>query len=134
MDKPTPIAGWIPSTPEVRGQEVDRFAQRGPLAIHFWAPWNRIDARMDQSIQAVALRFAGRAEFVSCNIDLAENAELCRRFKICDIPAVGVLVAGAARRPIVGFRESDELADEIESRLRAEKPNKPWWAFWSRGR
>lgn len=128
MDKPASCADWIPSTPEIRAQDIERFARRGPLAIHFWAPWNRHDVCMDQSIQAVAPRFAGRVEFLSCNIDLAENIELCRRFNVWNIPAIGVLVAGAERRPIVGYREPDQLAEQIESRLLPEQP-KPRWAF-----
>lgn len=129
MDDPD----WSPSTPEVHGQDVDRLAQRGPLAIHFWAPWNSVDVQMNQSIQAVVPRFADRVKFMSCNIDLAENADLCRRFGFMNIRAIGVLVAGTARRPIIGYREPDRLAEEIESRLRPEEP-KPWWAVWKQSR
>lgn len=120
---------WFPSTPEINGPEADRLGQYGAVAIHFWAPWNRIDVRMDVSIQAVAPRFADRVEFVSCNIDLAENAELCRRFGVLNVPTIGVLIDGRPRRPIVGLREPVPLAEEIESRLRPQEP-KPWWALW----
>lgn len=76
-----PERNWRPSAPEVRGQDVDELClQHAALAIHFWATWNRVDREMDRSIQNIVDQFAGRLWFVSCEIDLPENIELCQRF------------------------------------------------------
>jgi thiol-disulfide isomerase/thioredoxin len=101
------------------------------VAIHFWAPWNGYDPVMDRAIQAVAKRFADRVHFVSCNIDLEENVELCRRFGVVNVPSLGLLVSGMTRRVITGCRAPEDLVSEIESRFH-ERESKPWWAFWKR--
>ena len=86
---------------------------------------------MDRSIQAIRAKFAGRVHFVSCNIDLEVNSELFRRCGVGNIPALGILVAGVPRRPILGLRDPEVLASEIEARLRDPEPRR-WWQFRAR--
>lgn len=114
-----PIPGWSPSTPEVTDSTINEVVQRHPaVAIHFWAAWNGVDPPMDRVIQEIGPRFAGRLVFYSCNTDLAENVELCRRFRFGNIPALSVLVAGQPHKPIIGLRSPDDLVAQIETRLR----------------
>jgi thiol-disulfide isomerase/thioredoxin len=130
MEIARPIPGWIPSTPAVRSHEIDDLVHRhAVVAIHFWAPWNGVDPLMDQSIQAIASRFADRIGFFSCNVDLEENIELCQRFGIATIPALGILVPDRRPRLIIGHRKPEQLATEIETQLNSSE-RKPWWAFW----
>ena len=126
-----PIAGWIPSTPEVRGADVlDRLKRHAAVAIYFWAPWNGADPLLDRSLQAIAERFKDRVVFYYCNVDLAENHELCQQCGLANVPTLANWVSGDLRRLIVGCRESDQLAVEIESQLAPQ--SKPWWNFYSR--
>jgi hypothetical protein len=116
----------------VRGPSIDDLAQRLPaIAIHLWAIWGAHDVPMDRSIQAIAGRFVGRVYFVSCNVDLEENVELCRRCRVMNVLALGILVAGMPRRPIIGFRDPELLAFEIESRLR-DPASTHWWELCMR--
>jgi thioredoxin-like negative regulator of GroEL len=125
-----PIPGWRPSTPEVRGLTVEDLVQQHPaVAIHFWAPWNGADPPMDRSIQTISDRLAGRVVFVSCNVDHEENGELCQRCGFKNIPALGLLISGHQPVSIIGYRDPETLACEIESWLN-EPERKPWWAFW----
>ena len=134
MEVSRPIPGWSPSTPEVRWSTLDDVMRRYPVvAIHFWAPWDGHDANMDANILAVAPRFEGRVHFASCNIDIDENSSLFRHCGIGNIPALGIVVNGVPRRGIIGGREPESLADEIESRLRDPSP-RPWWALWTEKR
>lgn len=97
---------------------------------------------MDDTIRAIQDRFAGRVRFVSCDVDRAENVELCRRCGIANIPAVGLIVAGEIRPTIIGFRQPSRLISEIETRLaepagaiesrQVEPTPRAWWAFWRR--
>lgn len=113
-----PIPDWTPSTPEVRGRNVDDVVRRHfAVAIHFWAPWNGSDPPMNASILAIADRFVGRVAFYSCNVDLNDNVELCKHCRIANIPTLAIWVSGEQKLPIVGLREPDELATDIESRL-----------------
>ena len=131
MDVARPIPGWTPSTPEVRGDDLDQLARRHPaVVVHFWAPWNGVDPLTDRSIQAAAGRLAERVRFASCNIDLAENADLWHRYGLANVPSLLVLVGGRPRRLIVGHRSPDERVAEIETRLGDPAARKPWWAFW----
>ena len=111
---------------------IDDLTRRySAIAIHFWAPWDGHDPPMDRSIQMIRGRFAGRVHFVSCNNDLEVNAGLVGRCGVVNIPALGILVAGVPRRPIIGLRDPEVLASEIEARLRDPEP-KRWWQFRAR--
>ncbi|CAN5914424.1 hypothetical protein BH23PLA1_BH23PLA1_04930 [soil metagenome] len=124
-----PVPGWEPSTPGVRVGAIEALVQQHPaIAIHFWAPWNGVDPLMDRAIQHISKRFSGRVGFFSCNVDLEGNAELCRRFGVVNIPALGILMSGHPTQLIMGYRDPETLAGEIESRL-DEPKRKPWWLF-----
>lgn len=126
-----PIPGWIPSTPEVRGDAALDLVQRhAAVAIHFWAPWNGADPLLDRSLQALAERFKDRVVFYSCNVDLAENREFCQQCGLANVPTLAIWVSGRLRRMLVGFREPEPFAVEIESQL--APPRKAWWSFWGR--
>jgi thioredoxin-like negative regulator of GroEL len=132
MDIARPIPGWSPSTPEVLWSTIDGVVkQHRVVAIHFWAPWDGHDPEMDRNIRTVEPRFEGRVFFASCNIDRDENAQLCRHCGVGNIPALGIIVDGSPRRAIIGVREPESLAHQIESRLR-DPQTRPWWAFWRR--
>ena len=119
MPVPRPIPGWSPSTPEVHGSTLDNLMRlHSTIAVHFWAAWNGYDPLMDDSIRAIRSSFEGRVYFASCNTDLEENGELCRRCRLTNLPALVVFVSGTPRGPIIGFREPGPLSEEIEARLR----------------
>ena len=113
-----PLPGWRPSTPEIIGSEINVLTQRFPaVVIHFCAGWNSHDRTMDRMIVAIQEQSEGRVSFVSCDTDLPENANLCRRCRVVNIPALGVIVASEAQRTIIGLRQTAQLVGEIESRL-----------------
>jgi thiol-disulfide isomerase/thioredoxin len=130
---PRPIPGWKPSTPAVTGRELSVLTQRYPaVAVHFWAEWDAHDVAMDERVQAVADQFRGRVHFVSCDVDLPENRELCERAQVVNVPLLQVFVGSRACQAIVGVRSAEDLALEIEKRLREPSDRRPWWAFWSK--
>jgi thioredoxin-like negative regulator of GroEL len=114
------------------GDELAAVVGRHPaVAVHFWAAWNGWDPPMERSIQAIAGQFAGRVVFVSCDADRPENAALCRQLGVVNMPALAIFVSGVAGRLLVGYRQPEELAREIEARL--ARPGRPsWWRFWQR--
>jgi thioredoxin-like negative regulator of GroEL len=115
--------GWRPSTPDVQGRAIDELRRHHPaIAIHFWASWNRVDREMDRSIQEMTSRFADRVWFASCDVDRPENVELCQRFGVSNIPALGVLVADRPLKLLMGFHERHKLAAELEYLLDPPMP------------
>jgi len=126
-----PIPGWIPSTPAVEAASFQELLTEHPaVAIHFWAPWNGHDRLLDRSIQEVAVEFAGRVQFMSCNVDLAENQPLCKRCKVLNVPLVAVFVQGQLRRPILGVIPPAQLARELVARLTPDGATRRWWQLW----
>ena len=127
-----PIPGWRPSTPDIGCESFEDLDENSAaVAIHFWAPWNGVDPAMDQEIQQVADRFAGRVRFVSANIDTERGSELGARFGVANVPTIVVLASAAEPRLIVGHRGAEELATKIESKLSSDTLPR-WWAFWRR--
>ena len=124
-----PISGWRPSTPEIMADGFASLAESHPaIAIHFWAQWNGVDPPMDESVQAVAPRFAGRLHLVSCDIDRPENQRLCQRSCIANVPTIAVFNKTELSGTIIGLREPEQLAAEIERLLTTEqtRPSSLW--------
>ena len=127
-----PIRGWRPSTPEIVANDFPRLASSHPaLAIHFWAAWNGVDPPADRNIQAIAGRFAGRVHFVASDVDHAENRPLCDRCRIANVPTVALFRGEVLQGLVVGLREPNQLAAEIQELLR-ERPSIQWRKFWRR--
>jgi thiol-disulfide isomerase/thioredoxin len=127
-----PIPGWKPSTPDIGEQSVEALCNQFPaVAIHFWASWNGVDPRMDRSIQQITDRFANQVKFFSADVDSECGTELAQRFGVATVPTLVVLRSGVKPRLVIGLRDAETLADDVESRLSGPEP-RPWWAFWRR--
>jgi thiol-disulfide isomerase/thioredoxin len=117
-----PISGWRPSTPEIVADGFASLAASHPtIAIHFWAEWNGVDPAMDQSVQEIAHRFADRVHFVSCNVDRPENQQLCKRVRVATVPTIAVFKKDELKGIVLGLREPEQLAAEIEKLLTTQQ-------------
>ena len=127
-----PIPGWRPSTLEIVADDFPSLAGSHPaLAIHFWAGWNGVDPPLDRYIQVIAGRFAGRVYYVSIDIDRAENRQLWDRCGVANVPTVALFRGEELQGLIVGLREPEQLAAEIE-KLLAKAPQSHVCRFWRR--
>lgn len=124
-----PIPGWQPLLAEVVGDGLDALLTANPaVAVHFWAVWNGVDPPMESSIRAIPDRFAGRVLFVACDVDREENVGLCRRFGVVTVPTLAVIASGHPPSFVVGYREPNALALEVEEALKPVR--RPRWRFW----
>jgi thioredoxin-like negative regulator of GroEL len=127
-----PIPGWRPSTPEIVADDFPSLAaSHSALAIHFWAGWNGVDPPLDRSIRVITGRFDGRVYFVSIDIDRAENRPLWDQCGIANVPTVALFRGEELQGLIVGLREPEQLAAEIE-KLLAKEPQSHVRRFWRR--
>jgi thioredoxin 1 len=127
-----PIPGWKPSTPDVgeKPLEIPR-GDFSALVIHFWASWNGVDPLMDDCVQQVADRFSSRVKFASADVDSERGTGLVQQFGVATVPSLLILKSDAKPRMIVGYRDPEKLAADIESRL-LPPTSRPWWAIWRR--
>jgi thioredoxin-like negative regulator of GroEL len=105
---------WRPRSQAIELGTLHKELARHPLVVvHFWAVWDLHDRRMDEMLQELMPRYAGRAELRSFDVDMPEGNDFCRDCCIKNVPAIAVIVRGVWLETLVGLRPRDEL----ESRL-----------------
>jgi thioredoxin-like negative regulator of GroEL len=123
---------WQPTSPEVTAASFPNLVEEGePLAIHFWAEWDRIDRDMDKHIQSIAPRLKGWVRFYAADIDRPENVDWCKSLNIVSIPCLLVFVKGQRTRHIIGLGDEKELMQEILHGLsNVATKKRSWWKLW----
>jgi len=116
-------------SPEVTSASFPSLVEGGvPLAIHFWAEWDRIDRDMDKNIQSIAPRLKGWVNFYAADVDRPENIDWCKSLNIVSIPCLLVFVNGLRTRHIIGLLGEKDLMREILQGLsNVATKKRPWW-------
>ncbi|QDT75970.1 Thioredoxin [Lacipirellula limnantheis] len=119
-------------SPEVTAASFPNLVEGGePLAIHFWAEWDRVDRDMDKNIQLIAPRLKGWVSFYAADVDRPENIDWCKSLNVVSIPCLIVFVNGLRTRHIIGLGDEKELTQKILHGLcSAPTMQRPWWKFW----
>ena len=91
----------------VRSQKV--------VLLFFWAEWSGPDRLMAPVIDAVAIDYSGRVRIGKVNVD--ENPELARKFKIKGIPTVVVLKDGTEQERVLGLLPKKKVSDLLDKHL-----------------
>jgi thioredoxin 1 len=92
---------------EIRSQKV--------VLILFWAAWSAPDRAIAPVIDAISKDYSGRVKTGKVNVD--ENPELARKFKIEGIPTVVVLKDGREKERVVGPTSKKEISDLLDKQL-----------------
>jgi thioredoxin 1 len=77
-----------------------------PVLVDFWAPWCGPCRMIGPVIEELAEEYAGKAKICKVNVD--EEPELARRFKIVSIPCVIVFKEGDDAERLVGARGRED--------------------------
>src|SRR5437762_2211766 len=105
---------WRPQTQGIDLATLPKALVRHPLVVvHFWAVWNLHDREMDEILQGLMPRYAGRVEFRSLDVDIAEGHDFCRGCRILNLPALAAFVRGVWIETLIGLRQRVELEDRL---------------------
>ncbi len=78
-----------------------------PVLVDFWAPWCMPCRMIAPVVEELAEEMGGQAAVGKINVD--EEGELARQFKVNSIPTLIVFEHGKEARRIVGVQSMDAL-------------------------
>lgn len=89
--------------------ETEVLASEKPVLVDFWATWCMPCRMLAPTVEEVADETEGRAVVGKVNVD--EEMELARRYRVASIPALIVFENGAEVRRSVGVVEKEDIYD-----------------------
>lgn len=89
--------------------ETQVLASEKPVLVDFWATWCMPCRMLAPTVEEVADETEGRAVVGKVNVD--EEMELARRYRVASIPTLIVFENGAEVRRSVGVVEKEDIYD-----------------------
>ncbi|MGL5440501.1 MAG: thioredoxin [Filifactoraceae bacterium] len=83
-----------------------------PVLLDFWAPWCGPCQELLPIVEALADEVGGKAKICKINVD--ENKELARQFRIMSVPSIMVFSNGQMLASSAGVKSKKELMDMLE--------------------
>ena len=77
-----------------------------PVLLDFWAPWCNPCKQVAPIVEQIA---AEREDIIVGKVNVDEEMELAREFRIMSIPTLVVVKGGEVTAKAVGFRSKDEI-------------------------
>ena len=92
--------------------EADVLKSDKPVLVDFWAEWCAPCKMIAPVLEEIAAENADKIDIVKLNID--ENPEIARKYRILSIPTLSVFVGGEIVRTVNGARPKSALLRELE--------------------
>lgn len=91
--------------------ETQALGAEKPVLVDFWATWCMPCRMLAPIIEEVAGEVAGKAIVGKVNVD--EEVELARRYRVSSIPTLIVFRNGAEVRRAVGVMDKEDIIDML---------------------
>ena len=96
-------------------KEFDSFTKQGVVLIDFWADWCMPCVIMAPVMEELGKKFRGKIKFGKINVD--ENNELSRRFKIFSIPNFVLFKDGKQIDQFIGSMPAEDFEERLKEHL-----------------
>jgi thioredoxin 1 len=84
-----------------------------PVLVDFWAPWCPPCRMLSPVVDEIAMEKIGVAKIAKVNVD--ENQELARRFKVQSIPLLLFFKGGEVKDQLLGAANKKTLLTKLEA-------------------
>lgn len=91
--------------------EAEVLASQRPVIVEAWAQWCGPCRQVSPILEAIAAEHADQVDVVALNVD--ENPETARRYRILHIPTVSLFSGGEVVRQVIGVRSKSALLREF---------------------
>ena len=83
------------------------------VVVHFWAPWNGIDAKMKTFLETeIPADLPESIAFARIDTDPVEHTDLCRSHRVLNLPLLEFYRDGSLVDTFGGFQK-DKIIDKI---------------------
>ena len=96
---------------ELSRKEFDVFIRKGTVIVDFWADWCMPCLMMAPVMEELSEKFKGKIKFGKINVD--ENQELARKFKILSIPNFILFKDGKPIDQFIGTMAEEDFEEKL---------------------
>ena len=100
---------------ELSRKEFDVFIGKGTSLVDFWAEWCMPCLMMTPVMEELSGKFKGKIKFGKINVD--ENQELARKFKILSIPNFILFRDGKTIDQFIGTMPEEDFEEKLRGHL-----------------
>lgn len=97
------------------GKDFDNFTKKGLVLVDFWADWCMPCVIMDPIIEELSKKFRSKIKFGKIDVD--DNQELSRKFKIFSIPNFILFKDGKLVEQFVGSMPAHDFEEKLRKHL-----------------
>jgi thioredoxin 1 len=91
--------------------DADVLQNAKPVVVDYWAEWCGPCRQVAPVLEEIASEHADKIDVVKLNVD--DNPVTARRYRILNIPTLGVFKGGEVVKEIVGARPKSALLREL---------------------
>ena len=103
------------SVVELSDREFDDFTKEEIVLVDFYADWCMPCVMMEPVIEELSRKFKDKIKFGRINVD--DNQELAKKFRIMSIPNFVLLKEGEVIEQFVGSRPIEEFEEKLKKHL-----------------